>query len=170
MKKQTLETKRLVLRMPKKDDDYFLYLLNKDKEVMKYIGPVKTREESSDYFRLARAISSENFGYRIAIDKQSAEFVGWFVLKHLDKTDQIELGYRIMKKYWGQGLATEGAKSMIEMAFNKLNVDKLVAVTEPENSASEKVLIKLGFRFISEANYYENRLNFFELRKSSFSN
>lgn len=161
-----LETKRLVLRMPKNDDDYFLYLLNKDEDVMKYVGPIKTREQSSDYFRLAKAITTENFGYRIAIDKQSAEFVGWFVLKHLDNTNQIELGYRLLKKYWGQGYATEGSQKMIEFAFKKLNLDRIVAVTMPQNDASQKVLNKLGFRFISEAMYYENKLNFFELRKS----
>lgn len=154
--------------MPKKDDDYFLHLLNKDEEVMKYIGPTKTREESSDYFRLAKAISTENFGYRIAIEKQSAEFVGWFVLKHLDQTNQIELGYRLMKKYWGKGYATEGSERMIEFAFDKLNIERLVAVTMPQNDASQKVLDKLGFRFISEATYYENKLNFFELRKSAY--
>lgn len=163
-----LETKRLVLRMPKADDDYFLHLLNKDEDVMKYVGPVKSREESADYFRLARSITTEHFGYRIAIEKSTAEFVGWFVLKHLDQTNQIELGYRLMKKYWGKGFATEGAEKMIQFAFEKLNLEKLVAVTMPENDASQKVLNKLGFRFMNEDTYYNHRLNLFELQKSKY--
>ncbi len=163
-----IETERLILRMPKKADDYFFHRLNRDEDVMKYIGPIMTRSDSKVYFERAIAITTKTFGYRIAIEKQAAEFVGWFVLKNLDNTSEIELGYRIMKKYWNLGLATEGCKSMINYAFRDLKLERLVAVVSPEHTDSQNVLEKLGFRFITEAEYYKKRLNYYELRKAQF--
>ena len=163
-----IETERLVLRMPKKDDSYFFHRLNQDEDVMQFIGPVLNRAASKEYFEQAMAISTKTFGYRIAVDKQTAEFVGWFVLKNLDKTTEVELGYRLMKKHWNLGLATEGCKSMINFAFKDLKLERLVAVVPPEHEISKNVLEKLGFNLITVAEYYGKRLNYYELRKSQF--
>jgi len=166
--KKMIESDRLILRMPKKDDYYFFHRLNCDEEVMKYIGPVMDRSESKEYFETAMAISDEKYGYRIAVDKITAEFVGWFVLKNLDKTSEIELGYRLMKKYWNLGLATEGCKTMVNYAFRELKLNRLVAVVPPEHINSQSVLTKIGFKFITVAEYYDKRLNYYELRKAQF--
>ena len=163
-----IESERLILRKPKRDDYYFFHRLSRDEDVMKFIGPIMDRKESKAYFEQAMKLSDDSFGYRIAVDKITAEFVGWFVLKNLDQTSEIELGYRLMKKYWNLGLATEGCTSMINFAFRDLKLERLVAVVPPEHTDSQSVLDKLGFKFITEAEYYKKRLNYYELRKAQF--
>ncbi len=160
-----LETERMILRPPKKDDEYFFYHLNKDEEVMKYIRPTMDREQSKDYFQKACEISDDKMGYKIAVDKSSAEFIGWFMLKQFENTDKIEFGFRLMHRLWNQGLATEGSKCIKDYAFNDLKLDQLVAVTHPENSASENVLFKTGFEYKGIAKHYNNNVKYFELNK-----
>jgi len=160
-----LETQRLILRPPKKEDEYFFYQLNKDSEVMKWIRPVMNRDESKAYFQQACEMTTEEKGYSIAVDKTSAEFVGWFVLKQFEDTNEIEFGFRLMRRFWGQGLATEGAKVLKDYALNTLKLDKLVAVTHLDNDASVNVLLKTGFEFKKEAFHYNTKVKYFELNK-----
>jgi len=97
-----LETERMILRTPKPEDEYFFYQLNKDEEVMKYIRPTMDRDQSKEYFQKACALTNDDgMGYMIAVDKSSAEFVGWFMLKQFEETDKIEYGYRMMRRGWG---------------------------------------------------------------------
>jgi len=160
-----LETDRMILRPPKPDDEYFFYHLNKDEEVMKYIRPTMDREQSKEYFQKACEISDGKMGYKIAVDKSSAEFVGWFMLKQFEDSDKIEFGFRLMRRLWNQGLATEGAKCIKDYAFNDLKIEQLVAVTHPDNSASENVLFKTGFEYKGIAKHYSNNVKYFELNK-----
>ena len=59
----------------------------------------------------------------------------------------IELGFHLLPKFWGQGLATEAARAVIPYAFEKYAAKKLVAGHHPENVNSKKVLDKLGFKY-----------------------
>ncbi len=160
-----LETDRMILRPPKNEDEYFFYHLNKDEEVMKYIRPTMDREQSKAYFLQACEITNDQIGYRIAIDKSSAEFVGWFMMKPFEDPKKMEFGYRLMKRFWGQGLATEGSLVMKNYAFSELKLDQLVAVTHPENEASVNVLHKVGFEYKGPAHHYNTDVKYFELNK-----
>ncbi len=161
-----LETERMILRTPKKEDEYFFYQLNKDEEVMKFIRPVLDREQSKEYFHHACELTDAlGMGYMIAVDKSSAEFIGWFMLKQFEETEKVEFGFRLMKRVWGNGLATEGALAMKEYAFKKLNLDHLVAVTHLENDASVNVLLKTGFEHKGQAFHYNTDVKYFELNK-----
>ena len=64
-----------------------------------------------------------------------------------------ELGFHLRKKYWGQGDAAEAANAAIDYSFHILNAKKLYAGHHPENKASEKLLMKLGFQFIGKEFY-----------------
>lgn len=160
-----LETPRMILRPPKKEDEYFFYHLNKDEDVMKYIRPVMDRAASKEYFNYACEITDDKIGYSIAIDKTSAEFIGWFLLKQFEETDKMEFGYRLMKRFWGQGLATEGALAFKKYAFEILKLEQLVAVTHLENDASVNVLLKTGFEYKGDAFHYNTDVKYFELNK-----
>jgi len=160
-----LETDRMILRPPKKEDEYFFFHLNKDEEVMKYIRPTMDREQSKAYFKMACDITDDQMGYRIAIDKSSAEFVGWFMLKQFEEPNKIEFGYRLMRRFWNKGLATEGSLVMKNYALSQLKLDQLVAVTHPENKASVNVLLKTGFEYKGIAHHYDTEVKYFELNK-----
>lgn len=80
---------------------------------------------------------------------------------------EVELGYVLHKKYWGKGHATELAKACIEFVFNShLEVKRIVAVTLPNNLVSQKILSKLGFKFVADINSKEyGKEKFFVLNR-----
>ncbi|WP_349773180.1 GNAT family N-acetyltransferase [Lacrimispora xylanisolvens] len=75
------------------------------------------------------------------------------ILPYKSEKHSYELGFHLRKKYWGQGYAAEAAKAAIDYSFHMLNAKKLYAGHHPENIASEKLLIKLGFQSIGEDFY-----------------
>lgn len=97
---------------------------------------------------------SEHLGLWAAEDKSTQEFLGWFSLKPLRGTQDIEVGYRLMKKHWGKGLATEGARAMVERGFNVAGLKEIAAIVHPENTASKKVLEKVGFKYEKHGPYF----------------
>jgi len=68
----------------------------------------------------------------------------------LDDLDEVDLGYRFMQEYWGQGIATESARACVNLAFNRLGLERLIAMVLPENTGSIRVLNKLNFKFEKE--------------------
>jgi RimJ/RimL family protein N-acetyltransferase len=62
------------------------------------------------------------------------------------KLGNIEVGYRLLPEYWGKGLATEGTKALIDYGFKDCKLEKVVAITHPQNKASQKVLLKCGLK------------------------
>jgi ribosomal-protein-alanine N-acetyltransferase len=72
-------------------------------------------------------------------------FYGVTALIRMPTGDDIELAYRLTRAAWGRGIASEAAGAMVEYAFRVVGLPRLVAVTYPENRASQRVLDKLGF-------------------------
>ena len=69
----------------------------------------------------------------------------------------LDLGYRYSRNTWGRGIGTEAAKAVVEYGLNELGLLSIVGGVLPENIASEKILIKLGFIF-EEETYFMGRL------------
>ena len=106
--------------------------------------------------RLSKEINlqeSFNFQYWPIYLLEGGEFCGCCGF-HPSGEDSMELGYHLLPRYWGAGLATEAAKGAIEYAREELTPAKIVAGHHPENTSSGKVLFKLGFKRI-EDQYYE---------------
>ena len=70
-----------------------------------------------------------------------------------------EIGFHLHKAYWGQGLAAEAARGVMEHAFRRLNIAALFAGHNPANQASRKVLLKLGFTYTHDEFYPPTGLN-----------
>lgn len=159
-----LTSERLILREFADNDLDLLFHLDSDPYVLAYIGKPKTREESS--LRLEKAYTDykkgEGLGKWMAIEKESAKAIGWFVLNYLDNTSLIEIGYRLKKEFWGKGYATEMSKLLLEYGFKTLHLVKIVGVTHQENEASKRVLLKTGLEYIGVSHYYGMDCNFFE--------
>ena len=134
-----------------------LFELHSDPEVMKYIRPAeKTIEETKA--TLQRIISTNKYeqglGLWICCLKSTGEFIGWFVLKDLDKTEDIEIGYRLLKKHWGNRYATEMSRELLKHGFEKLKLDKIVGATRFDNTPSQHVLEKIGLKFVRIQHVY----------------
>lgn len=161
-----LESHRLYLRKLHPSDAPNLFKLDSDPDVVRYVGggPVVSIRQSQEAIRRVRQYYERHPGFGIfaAIEKQSWAFVGWFALKHLDQTDEVEIGYRLLKNHWGRGLATEMGHRIVEHGFGTLRLPKLVAVTQADNRASQRVLTKLGLCFAGERFYYNQPVHYFE--------
>ena len=148
-----LETERMVLREFTINDIDNLVDLDSNPEVTRYINGGKTTsrkyiEEQVMPRILAYYESYHEQGIWAAINKEDDEFMGWFHLRpnHSDKTE-TELGYRLKQPYWGQGFATEGSLALLDKGFNQLEVDVIVAIADPDNIASRRVMEKVGLKF-----------------------
>ncbi len=92
------------------------------------------------------------------LKKETAEIVGSCGFARPHGTKEIELGYLLARKFWGAGLATEAAAACLKYGFEELKFKEVIAMTDLENVASQKVLEKIGFvkRGIESFNNEEN--------------
>ena len=101
--------------------------------------------------------------------------MGWAGLKFVtDETNKhinyYDLGYRLVKKYWRQGIATETAVASLEYAFNKLNIKEIYAIANCENIGSNIILQKVGLRYIETFNLDGTNHNWYKINKAEFEN
>jgi ribosomal-protein-alanine N-acetyltransferase len=100
---------------------------------------------------------SSGVQYWALFDHRNGDFVGCGGLRPWVYTPgeaNFEVGFHLVKRCWGKGYATEAALGAIGYAWEKLQLSKVYAGHHPDNRASEKILKKLGFRFI-ENHFYE---------------
>lgn len=147
------ETPRLILRQFAEDDAPLILALNSDPEIVKYVHePVLKTEEEAKIILLNIILPQykNNLGRWAMHIKGTHEFIGWCGLKYRPELDEIDLGYRLMQKAWGKRYVTEAAQHTLHHGFNTLNLALITARAHIENSASIKVLEKLGMDYIGE--------------------
>ncbi len=168
MESYFIQTERLSFREFKESDISFIFELDSDEKVMEFIRPpTKTIEEATaTYHKIITTRKKDlRFGNWIAVTKDTNEAIGWFCLKDLDNTAEIEVGYRLKYRFWGKGYATEGAKALIEYGFNKCGLTTIVGVTSQTNVRSQHVLEKCGLQFVKHAFIYETNVRYFAINK-----
>jgi len=145
-----LETDRLILRRFTSADLDYLYALDNDPEVMRYINggtPTPRAVVERDILPVFLRYDERcpGFGFWAAVERASGEWLGWFCfLLSQEAPGQATLGYRLRKAAWGQGHATEGGRALIHKGFEEWGVQRVVATTYEENQASRRVMEKLG--------------------------
>jgi RimJ/RimL family protein N-acetyltransferase len=151
-----METKRLVLRTFNERDGEWLYELDNDPEVMRYInGGIHTPRSFilNKVMPLFQEYESgqTGIGFWALSEKNADEPIGWCCLRRRNgQIDTASLGYRLAKRAWGYGYATEASEELVRVAFEKLELQALIATTYEENRGSRRVLEKLGFRVSRE--------------------
>src|SRR5438093_4100806 len=143
-----LETRRLRLRRLRPADEPALIALDSDPEVMRYVGsPPGVRTPAETLERVRQRIGAEEgaAGWWVVEGKDDGAFHGLGLLLPMPDGPDIEVGYRLARRSWGWGIATEAASALIEHAFRALGLTRAVAVVYPDNRASRRVLEKLGF-------------------------
>jgi RimJ/RimL family protein N-acetyltransferase len=158
-------TERLALREFTDGDLPDLMRLDTDPRVMRYIGSGRalTTDAVSEVLRRVRRYYDlyPNLGVWRAERRDKGAFVGWFCLKYIPRTVEVEVGYRLLPEAWGQGYATEGATALVRYGFEEVGLTRIVGLTHPRNAASQNVLLKAGLRDAGFANYYGRRLRYF---------
>jgi RimJ/RimL family protein N-acetyltransferase len=145
----TFETERLRAERLRTDDLPEIRRMHTDALVAKYIGGVLTEEQTLAY--LARNIAhwdTYQHGLWIIYERGGTEPIGRGLLRHLtvDDVDEVETGYAFYEPYWGRGYATELTRACLARGFEQLGLPSIVAVTTPDNAASQHVLQKCGLR------------------------
>lgn len=170
------ETQRFILRELLPSDTDGMYALDSDPEVLKYLGnkPISTKQKAAETIEFVRQqYLDHGIGRWAIICKENNEFVGWSGLKFVTvetnkHINYYDLGYRLLKKYWGQGIATETALASLDFAFNKLNLEEVFASAHIENAASNTVLQKIGFRFLQTFEYDGLPCNWYRITKEEW--
>lgn len=146
-----IETERLLIRPFRREDIEPAYQMNLDAEVSKYTGDggVVSREEIERRITENVLGDYKRYGYgRLAVEwKENGQFIGFTGLKYLEDLDEVDLGYRFLKEYWGKGIATESAQASIQLGLGPLGLTRIIATVLPENIGSIRVLEKLGFTY-----------------------
>lgn len=144
-----LQTERLTIYRYQPDDLDNFFRLNGDDEIMKYIRPAKSYEESKRFLsEIIDAYSASPGRGRWGMNSTSDDrFIGSLAIIPVENMDCLQIGYALLKENWGNGYASEAVKGGTRYAFDQLKLTSLAGITFPENVASQKVLIKNGFEF-----------------------
>jgi [ribosomal protein S5]-alanine N-acetyltransferase len=155
---QILETSRLTLRYITARDAEALMTILGDAQVMQFsiIGLHSPRQIKQ--FIEQRLISYLEYGFGLyaVIHKQNQELIGYcgFFIQSIEQQKEVEVGYRLARKYWGQGLATEAAQAVVEYGQQRFNFQRFVCLIETENSRSIRVANKLGMTLEKKIIYH----------------
>ena len=145
-----VETRRLLLRPFELADAEVAHGWFGDPLVMKHTptgiddSVQKTRKRLAEY---QTHQTTHGFSKWLITERESGRPIGDAGLLRLPELGWIDLGFRLSPSYWGRGLATEAASAWVSAAFGTLGLARLGAFVHPENTASIRILEKLGFRF-----------------------
>ncbi|RUL47433.1 MULTISPECIES: GNAT family N-acetyltransferase [Lysinibacillus] len=144
-----LETKRLVLRQVTQEDAASVFSYLSDEDVMKYYGlePFTSINNALNEISWYESIRDNKTGMRWGITlKEQGIVVGSCgfhnkVAQHF----RTEIGFELSKEQWGKGIASEAVEAIIRYGYEQMNFQRIEALIEPPNQASQKLVEKLGF-------------------------
>jgi RimJ/RimL family protein N-acetyltransferase len=164
-----IQTCRLYLRVFELADLDALAKVNSDPEVMRHTGDGNTISREETEKRLHAYLEhwrQHGFGLRAAIHKSNHALVGFCGLQFVAGTQEIEVGFRLAKQYWGQGLATEAARAVLRHGFEVLCLERIIGLAHPANVASQRVLQKSGLKHEKNAYYYEHLVRYYAIERT----
>jgi len=148
-----LRTRRLLLREWRDEDMDPFVALNDDAEVTRFLrgGNGYTREDSLERFAHMRSHWDEHgYGLFATELRSSGSFIGFVGVEDPvflpEVMPSVEIGWRLAREVWGEGLATEAATEVLRWSFEELGLDRVISVIHPDNTASIRVAEKLGMR------------------------
>lgn len=166
-----LETERLFLRKFTPDDLPKLIELRSDPEVYKYMGGLKLQNPQALEKRLKDYIDSFDkygFGSCAMIWKETGELFGWSGLMMMEDYNETEVGYGMAKEFWGKGIGLECARVWLEFGFEKANLERIVALAEPKNVGSWRIMEKLGMKYEKMVEHFGLECKFYAISKDEF--
>ena len=164
-----IETERLLLRQFSLADVDELHAIYSKDEVMQYAGGIRTREQVENYIEnILKSWEKNKLGMWAIAWKNAPKIIGRGGLCFLDKTPEIEVGYVLDRPSWHLGIATEVAKASLRYGFEVLNLDRIVAIANPKNFPSRRVMEKAGMKYEKDAFYYNTDVVYYSISKSDY--
>ena len=175
------ETDRLKLRQFSLDDAASLHEILGQENVLRYFpNPNPPAFDKVEKFISAQLKHWEEHGFGWwALELREAHkglvdsdgnltLIGWNGLQYLPDTDEVEVGYLLARPYWGFGLAAEGARPALKIAFEQLDLAEVVGIVHPQNAASMRVLEKIGMSFTRQEEYFGMPARRYAIRREDY--
>jgi len=154
MAQVVLRTRRIQL-VPLGDEHLeFEVELDADPEVMRYLGRPRRRAEVKEAHRRRLDAADRVPGLGFWVGLVDGAFVGWWILEPPQRSDQgpidgqAELGYRLLRRYWRRGLASEGARELVRHGFEDLRLRRIFAETMAVNLPSRATMESVGLTYV----------------------
>jgi len=146
-----LETERLSLRELTVDDAEFIMTLLNEPSFLRYIGDKKVRnlDDARQYILNGPVASHERhgFGLNCVELRGSRTPIGMCGLLKRDELPDPDIGFALLPDFWNKGFAFEAAEAVLKDARERLQIQRILAITSLDNEASINLLKRLGFRF-----------------------
>lgn len=146
-----LETERLSLRQLTVDDAQFILKLLNEPSFLRYIGDKQVRnlEDAAVYILNGPVASYERngFGLYLVELRESYTPIGMCGFLKREELPDPDIGFAFLPEFWSKGFAFESASALLQVARERLRLQRILAITSLDNEASIKLLERLGFRF-----------------------
>ncbi len=166
-----VESERLIFRRFTLEDLPLLIEQRSDPEVNKFLGGSTLQNATSLAKRIRFYMScydSHGFGTCAMIWKPTGEMIGSAGLQPLEDTGEIEVGYSMIREYWGKGIGTEAARAWLDHGFRNHGLKRIVAVAHTENWASRRIMEKLGMHYEKTEVHYDAECAFYAISADEF--
>ena len=169
-----IETARLLLRPYTPQDLDELAAILSNPAVMRYTsrGPIpKDQVKEVTQQTLQNFIThwqQHRFGVWAVVEKVTAKLIGHCGLNFLPNSPEVEVLYRLDEAYWNQGIASEATKASLRYGFEEVKLDRIVAITVPEHTASRRVMEKCGLKYEKNAQFYNLYVVYYTLARSEW--
>jgi RimJ/RimL family protein N-acetyltransferase len=143
-------TSRLLLREWRETDRDLFREINADPKVMEFFPQARSHDESDAALeRINNMIRANGFGFHALELRETGEPIGFCGiapanLEGIFPLGTMEIGWRLANRFWGQGYATEAAKSLLSMAFDEKKLAEIVSFAVKDNLRSVAVMKRIG--------------------------
>jgi RimJ/RimL family protein N-acetyltransferase len=164
-----ITTARLYLRPMAKDDFEADYAMVSSDPRVTWNHKAQSRDQAQITLKKRlRHWTDHGFGMYAVIERVTQQLIGHGGLQRLEETSDVELGYYLGWPAWGRGFATELSRAVLRYGFEQLLVRHIVAVVRPENEASQRVLCKVGMKYVRDAHYYGFCVQYWRILSDDF--
>ena len=142
-----------------------------DPDMYRFLGGTRMQNPEALAKRIRFYMScydSHGFGMCPMFWKETGEMIGAAGLQPLEDTGDIEVGYSVIKALWGKGIGTEAARGWMEFGFNNFGLERIVAVAVEANTASRRIMEKLGMKYEKTEEHYGEECAFYAVSKEEF--
>jgi ribosomal-protein-alanine N-acetyltransferase len=156
-------TARCTLRLLRPSDAVPLQRLYGDPEAMRYVGadglPRTPEQTAAGVERLIEHQRAHGFSLWAVVESRTGDVIGVAGLVLVELVGpEVEVVYELVRDRWGEGIATEVGRACLEVAFGRLGLERVVALSYPENPASVRVMQKIGMTDDGELDAYGHRM------------
>ncbi len=163
------QSPRIIIREFLPEEQQTFLNLFKDAEVTQYLPETSAERYIEMFNELLENYKKRNLSRWAIFDATNTNFIGMCVARiFVDNNNQIEIGYVLSKPYWGKGIATEVCKALTQYSFSNTDKNEVAAITDLDNSGSQNVLQKAGFKRLSNLTINEEELAYFVTNRAQF--